>query len=119
MPKHGHLISWVNQGVFLLNSSLTVREKKPGSHIKLGWQKLTDMVIKYINKNCKNIVFMLWGNFAISKKNLIDEDKHLVLTSFHPSGLSAHRGFFGCKHFSKCNKYLSNKNITSINWNII
>jgi|SaaInlStandDraft_1057018.scaffolds.fasta_scaffold01301_19 uracil-DNA glycosylase len=119
MPKHGHLISWVNQGVFLLNSSLTVREKKPGSHIKLGWQKLTDMVIKYINKNCKNIVFMLWGNFAISKKNLIDEDKHLVLTSFHPSGLSAHRGFFGCKHFSKCNKYLSNKNITSITWNII
>jgi len=118
IPKHGNLIKWVEQGVFLLNSSLTVAEGNPGSHLKSGWQKFTTAVLKYINENCKNVVFMLWGNFAKEKCNFVDTNKHYILKAAHPSGLSANRGFYGCKHFSKCNEYLKSKNLIEINWQI-
>ena len=118
IPNHGHLSKWAEQGVFLLNSALTVQHGNAGSHLKLGWQEFTDFVLKYINENYKNIVFILWGNFAKNKGTFIDSNKHCVLTSAHPSGLSAHRGFFGCKHFSKCNIYLESKSLNKINWQI-
>ena len=118
IPKHGHLGKWAEQGVFLLNSALTVEHGNAGSHLNLGWQEFTDSVLKYINENCKNVVFILWGGFAKNKGAYIDSKKHCVLTAVHPSGLSAHRGFFGCKHFSKCNIYLEQKGLNKINWQI-
>lgn len=104
----GDLTYWAKQGVFLLNSCLSVIENKPGSHSKLGWQIFTDFVIKLLSDKKENLVFLLWGSYAISKKNLIS-DKHLILTSPHPSPLSAYRGFLGCKHFSQTNNYLKEK----------
>jgi len=118
VPHHGHLSKWVEQGVFLLNAALTVQEGKAGSHLSAGWQNMTDAVIKHINEKCNNLVFMLWGNFAKNKARLIDSKKHCILKSVHPSGLSAHRGFYGCKHFSKCNKYLKSKGLKEIEWQL-
>lgn len=105
--ENGDLTCWAKQGVLLLNSVLTVRESKANSHAHIiGWEAYTDDVIKQINATQRGVVFMLWGNHAKSKAKLIDATKHLVLTAPHPSPLSAHRGFFGCKHFSKANEYL-------------
>jgi len=118
IPKDGHLGKWSEQGVFLLNASLTVEKGKAGGHLNLGWQQFTDYVLKYINNNYKDVVFILWGNFAKKKCDFIDKKKHNVLRSVHPSGLSANRGFFGCRHFSRCNKYLKSKGLTEINWQV-
>tara|TARA_B100000575_G_scaffold58612_1_gene44324 strand:+ start:5590 stop:6267 length:678 start_codon:yes stop_codon:yes gene_type:complete len=113
--KNGCLKNWASQGVLLLNSSLTVELLKPGSHANIGWHDFICDIVKILSKK-KNIVFMLWGNHAKNFKNFIDEDKNLILTSAHPSPLSAYRGFFGNRHFSKCNEYLIRKNIAAINW---
>lgn len=115
-PNHGNLKSWSKQGVLLLNSILTVEKNKPSSHAKKGWEIFTDYVITVINKNKKNIVFILWGAYAQSKENLIDSNKHLILKAPHPSALSAYRGFFGCNHFSKTNKYLKDSKQKQIKW---
>ena len=113
--KNGCLKNWASQGVLLLNSSLTVELLKPGSHANIGWHDFICDIVQILSKK-KNIVFMLWGNHAKNFKNFIDEDKNLILTSAHPSPLSAYRGFFGNRHFSKCNEYLIRKNIAAINW---
>lgn len=115
IPSHGNLTGWANQGVLLLNATLTVRAGEPGSHQKQGWEQFTDAVIKLISDKKENCVFLLWGNFAKSKINLIDLEKHLVLTAAHPSPLAG-GAFFGSKHFSKTNDYLKSKNISPINW---
>lgn len=112
----GDLTHWAEQGVLLLNASLTVRAHEAGSHQGKGWERFTDECIKYVSAKGSNLVFMLWGNFAISKKALIDADKHLILTSTHPSPFSAHRGFLGSQPFSKCNNYLRQKGKTEISW---
>ena len=114
--QNGNLEAWANQGVFLLNTTLTVEKSKPLSHQDLGWSKFTDKVIALINKELKNIVFILWGSHAQTKKNLIDLNKHHILTSPHPSPLSAHRGFFGSKPFSKTNDFLESKQIDKVTW---
>jgi uracil-DNA glycosylase len=113
---NGNLEFWAEQGVFLLNTTLTVEENKPLSHSKIGWDIFTNQVIKKLNELKSNLVFILWGKFAQSKTDYIDDDKHLVICSPHPSPLSAHRGFFGSKPFSKTNQYLTSKNINKINW---
>jgi uracil-DNA glycosylase len=120
----GDLTKWAQQGVLLLNSVLTVNKQEPASHKNVGWEKFTDRVIKYLSEEKNNLVFILWGNFAISKKNIIDNinstktisTQHLILTSSHPSPFSAHKGFFGSKPFSKTNQFLNSKNIPCINW---
>ena len=116
IPKNGNLVRWANQGVFLLNSVLTVEEGKPDSHKGLGWEIFTDEVIRILNEKKSEVVFILWGSKAISKSELIDKRKHLVLTSVHPSPLSSHRGFFGCKHFSKTNEFLRLVGKSEIQW---
>lgn len=113
-PKHGDLTKWANH-VFLLNSALTVQHKSPGSHMK-EWRHFTRYVLHKINKNCKNVVFMAWGNFAKGILHDIDYKRHLVLQTSHPSPLSAQRGFIGCKHFSNCNDYLEKNGQTKIDW---
>ena len=113
---NGNLEHWAKQGVFLLNTTLTVERSRPLSHQNLGWNIFTDKVISTINKSRENIVFILWGSFAQSKKELIDSNKHLILTAPHPSPLSAHRGFFGSKPFSKTNDFLQSKQIDKVNW---
>ena len=118
IPTHGDLTKWAKQGVFLLNASLTVRAGEPMSHAKIGWSLFTDAVIKKISEQKKHVVFMLWGKFAQEKRVLIDESKHLILRSVHPSPLSAHAGFFGCKHFSKANQYLVSKGIDPVDWQL-
>lgn len=117
-PNHGCLISWAKQGVLLLNTTLTVREHMANSHSKYGWQKFTDRVIKEVNKQNSPVVFLLWGRNAIAKKEFIDESKHLVLTSAHPSPLSAYNGFFGNGHFLKTNEFLREHQKKEINWKI-
>jgi len=112
--KSGDLTPWANQGVFLLNTILTVEKSKPESHKDIGWDIFTDNTIKYLSMSKENLVFMLWGNHAKGKEELIDNDKH----STHPSPFSSYRGFFGCKHFSKCNEYLLNKGLKPIDWRI-
>jgi len=120
----GDLTTWAKRGVLLLNSVLTVNKSEPASHQKIGWEKFTDEVIKYLANEKDNLVFVLWGNFAITKRTIIDElnknkssDKqHLILTSPHPSPFSARKGFFGSKPFSKTNTFLKSKNITEIDW---
>ena len=116
IPKSGNLIGWAQQGVLLLNATLTVRANIAGSHQNKGWEQFTDAVIHKINNNKKHVVFILWGNYAISKGKLIDQSKHLVLTSVHPSPLSASRGFFGNKHFSTANNYLLKNGLQPIDW---
>jgi uracil-DNA glycosylase len=118
IPNHGNLTHWAEQGVFLLNASLTVRAAEPMSHAKIGWALFTDTVIKKISEQKKHVVFMLWGKFAQEKQVLIDQTKHMVLRAAHPSPLSAHAGFFGCKHFSKANQYLVSKGIDPVNWQL-
>lgn len=117
-PNHGDLSSWAKQGVFLLNTSLSVRAQQAGSHFNQGWEIFTDKVIEIINERCQNVVFMLWGAPARKKASMINKTKHLVLEAPHPSPLSAHRGFLGCRHFSKANEYLSENGIEAINWGV-
>lgn len=112
------LSSWAEQGVLLLNSILTVEKDKPLSHKNIGWEDITDNIIKYISDNKKNVVFILWGNNAQKKEKLIDLNKHLVIKSAHPSPLSASRGFFGSKPFSKTNNYLKKNNQSVIDWSL-
>ena len=114
--EDGDLTSWAKDGVLLLNTILTVEEGLPKSHHKLGWEIFTDNIIKYINDNCDEIVFLLWGSPAILKSKLIDEAKHHILTAPHPSPLSSYRGFFGCKHFSRTNEILKSLGKKEINW---
>ncbi|OWF48535.1 Uracil-DNA glycosylase [Mizuhopecten yessoensis] len=118
-PGHGTLIGWAEQGVLLLNSCLTVRQHQANSHKDRGWEKFTDAVISWLNKNMTGLVFILWGSYAQKKGCFIDKKKHCVLQGVHPSPLSAHRGFFGCKHFSKCNSYLEEKGKTPIDWTLM
>jgi uracil-DNA glycosylase len=115
-PSSGNLERWANQGVLLLNATLTVRAHQAGSHQKKGWEDFTDSVISIINKEKENIVFFLWGAYAQKKGESIDRSRHLVLESVHPSPLSASRGFFGNHHFSKCNEYLKQNGIDPVNW---
>ena len=118
-PKNfGNLESWAQQGVLLLNCSLTVVENKPNSHSKIGWQFLTNKIISFLNKKSTPIVFLLWGSFAINKEQLIDNNIHLILKAPHPSPLSAFKGFFGCRHFSKSNYFLSKTKQKPINWQL-
>lgn len=119
MPKnYGCLTKWAKQGVLLLNTTLTVRAHNANSHKDAGWQIFTDNVIKKLNEREKPVVFLLWGSHSIKKKALIDETKHLVLTSVHPSPLSAYRGFFGCGHFKKANDFLADCGETPIDWTV-
>ncbi|MCM1310129.1 MAG: uracil-DNA glycosylase [Bacteroides sp.] len=116
IPDNGDLTRWAKQGVLLLNNSLTVRAHSPASHSNIGWELVTDAAIKALSENRQHLVFILWGSHAQRKLPLIDSSKHLVLTAPHPSPLSAYRGFFGCKHFTKTNDYLKQHNITPILW---
>ncbi|WP_159518669.1 uracil-DNA glycosylase [Sunxiuqinia indica] len=116
IPQSGNLTNWAKQGVLLLNATLTVRAGQAGSHQKKGWEEFTDAVIHKINEQKEHVVFILWGSYAIKKGEFIDQSKHLVLTSVHPSPLSASRGYFGNNHFSKTNAFLSEKNIPEIKW---
>lgn len=116
-PSHGNLTTWAEQGVLLLNTVLTVQQGQAHSHAKLGWETFTDKIIEQINQNNNGCVFILWGAHAQKKGRNIDGNKHLILNGPHPSPLSAYRGFFGCKHFSKANAWLTKKEKTVINWN--
>nr|XP_043613924.1 uracil-DNA glycosylase, mitochondrial [Erigeron canadensis] len=118
IPSHGNLERWAVQGVLLLNAVLTVRQHQANSHAKKGWEQFTDSVIETISKKKSGIVFLLWGNYAQAKSRLIDESKHHVLKAAHPSGLSAHRGFFGCRHFSRTNRILEEADIPLIDWQL-
>ncbi len=120
MPlNYGNLTKWAEQGVLLLNSSLTVRATEPASHSKYGWGEFTDAVIRKLSDNKEHIVFLLWGKFAQDKQHLIDENKHYVLKAAHPSPFSADKGFFGCKHFSKTNTYLMQAGEQPIDWKLL
>lgn len=118
IPSHGYLEDWAREGVLLLNNCLSVRKAQAGSHQKKGWEKLTAKIIELINEHCENVVFILWGGPAQKKGKNIDETKHLVLKSPHPSPLSSYRGFFGSKPFSKANTYLTQNNRKPISWEI-
>lgn len=118
VPNHGSLIHWAEQGVLLLNTILTVREGKPGSHKKLGWEKFTDTIMKKLNERTVPMVFILWGNHAQQKGSFIDSNRHKVIESMHPSPLSAYRGFFGSRPFSQTNQYLASNGLESIDWKI-
>lgn len=119
IPTHGNLTSWAQQGVLLLNASLTVRANEPMSHAKIGWANFTDAVIKTISNEKEKIVFLLWGKFAQEKASLINDSKgHLILQAPHPSPFSADRGFFGCKHFSKTNQFLLSIGKDPIDWSL-
>jgi uracil-DNA glycosylase len=115
---HGCLSSWAEQGVLLLNAVLTVEQGNAGAHQGKGWEQFTDAVIRELNDQRENIVFILWGNYAQKKGSFIDQSKHCVLKSVHPSPLSAHRGFLGSKPFSQCNAYLKSKGLPEINWSL-
>jgi len=115
-PNHGDLSHWASQGVLLLNAFLTVNKSEPASHQKFGWETFTDEVIRTISTQLNGVVFLLWGNFAQQKESLIDSRKHLILKAPHPSPFSAHKGFLGCRHFSKTNDYLKTQNKTCIDW---
>ena len=117
IPQHGDLTSWAQQKILLLNSVLTVEKEKPNSHKELGWDKLTDRIISQLSKR-GNMIFVLWGNVAQSKYHLIDKKENTILSAPHPSPLSAYRGFFGCGHFSKINKILTEKGSGGINWKL-
>ena len=118
IPNNGNLIKWANQGVLLLNSTLTVRAHQANSHKDLGWSILTDNIIKILNARSKPIVFILWGKFAQSKEELITNDRHSIIKSAHPSPFAAHRGFFGSRPFSKTNEFLQKNNFKPIDWQI-
>lgn len=116
IPKSGDLTRWANQGVLLLNATLTVRAHQAGSHQKKGWETFTDAVIKTVSAQKENVVFLLWGAYAQHKAELIDKSKHFILESVHPSPLSASRGFFGNHHFTRANEFLKTKGLTPIQW---
>ncbi len=116
IPASGDLTRWANQGVLLLNATLTVRAHQAGSHQNQGWEVFTDSVIETISKETEHVVFILWGSFAQKKANLIDAQKHCILKAPHPSPLSSYRGFFGCHHFTKANDYLVSKGKERIVW---
>lgn len=118
IPNNGNLIKWADQGVLLLNSTLTVRAHQANSHKDIGWSILTDNIIKLLNDREKPIVFLLWGKFAQSKESLITNKRHLIIKSAHPSPFAAHRGFFGSKPFSKTNDFLIKNNMSPIDWQI-
>jgi uracil-DNA glycosylase len=118
VPAHGNLVKWADQGVLLLNATLTVRENQAASHQNKGWETFTDAVISKLSELKNNLVFVLWGNYAIAKKILIDESKHHILTATHPSPFSAHKGFFGCRHFSRINEILAKSGKEPIEWRI-
>ena len=118
IPKHGTLTRWAEQGVLLLNTVLTVEQGKAHSHAKWGWETFTDAVIDAVNRHQQGVVFLLWGSHAQKKGMHIDTSKHHVLSAPHPSPLSAHRGFLGCKHFSQTNQLLSSQNKSPINWQV-
>ena len=118
IPNHGELVSWAKNGVMLINSVLTVREGQAGSHRNRGWEIFTDRAISLLNEKETPTVFILWGNYARAKKGLITNKNHLILEAPHPSPLSAHNGFFGCRHFSKCNDFLRSKGLKEIDWTI-
>lgn len=117
-PAHGFLKKWANQGVLLLNTSLSVERGKPQSHAHIGWTQFTDTVIKKLNQHPHPLVFLLWGSHAKNKRPLIDEKKHLVLLAAHPSPFSAHNGFLGCRHFSKANAFLQEHGRQPIDWQL-
>jgi uracil-DNA glycosylase len=119
IPTHGNLESWAAQGVFMLNTVLTVAAGQAASHQKQGWEQFTDKVIHLINESCPNVVFMLWGSYAQKKAGFVDQQKHLVLKAPHPSPLSAHRGFLGCQHFSQANQWLQAKGLAAIQWDSV
>jgi len=118
IPEHGYLQSWAEQGVFLLNTVLTVEQGQAHSHKHLGWEQFTDNVIAHINEHCEGVVFILWGTHAQKKGKSINSARHHILKGPHPSPLSAHRGFFGCKHFSKTNELLLAQGKKPINWQV-
>jgi uracil-DNA glycosylase len=118
VPLNGNLTPWADQGVLLLNATLTVRENQAGSHQNHGWESFTDAAIKLLSQQRTGLIFMLWGNFAIAKRSLIDTSRHHILTSVHPSPLSAFRGFLGCRHFSQVNSLLRQQGSDEINWNL-
>lgn len=118
IPNHGNLSHWAEQGILMLNTSLTVQANQANSHSKIGWQIFTDAVIKKVSDAKQNVVFVLWGGNARSKANLIDTSKHLILQSAHPSPLSAHNGFWGNHHFSSINNYLQNHGLQAIDWQV-
>lgn len=117
VPDHGDLSAWAAQGVLLLNASLTVRESAAGSHARIGWQLFTDAVIRTVSRECDGVVFLLWGNFAKSKAELIDASRHHVLTAIHPSPLGR-GGFFGCNHFNLTNQFLTKEGKSAIDWQV-
>jgi uracil-DNA glycosylase len=117
-PAHGNLTAWADQGVLLLNAVLTVEQSKAGAHQGKGWETFTDRVVALLNEQRKHLVFLLWGSYAQKKGALIDRNKHLVLTSPHPSPLSAYRGFIGNGHFSQANLYLQKNGLEPINWQL-
>lgn len=118
IPQHGYLVDWAKQGVLLLNTVLTVEQGKAHSHANIGWEQFTDKVIHQLNQHRENLVFLLWGSHAQKKGQFIDRTRHCVLTAPHPSPLSAHRGFLGCRHFSKTNDYLRQQGIEQIEWQL-
>ncbi len=118
IPKHGNLMEWAEQGVLLLNTVLTVEKSKAHSHAKIGWETLTDRLISELNEKREQLVFLLWGAHAQKKGAKIDRNRHLVLTSVHPSPLSAYRGFFECGHFTQTNQYLEENGLSPIDWAI-
>ncbi|MDI3527496.1 MAG: uracil-DNA glycosylase [Tenuifilum sp.] len=118
IPNHGNLEKWARQGVLLLNATLTVRANQAGSHQNKGWETFTDAAIKAVSEKHSGIVFLLWGNYAQAKSIIIDQNKHFILKAPHPSPLSASRGFFGCKHFSKTNRLLTSIGKEPIDWTL-
>lgn len=117
-PTHGNLEHWAEQGVLLLNASLTVEAHQANSHAKIGWHQFTDAVIRKVSDECEAVVFMLWGKFAQGKAELIDKKEHHLLMAAHPSPFSADHGFFGCRHFSKANHWLEKKDLAPIDWSL-
>ncbi|MFH2143510.1 MAG: uracil-DNA glycosylase [Bacteroidota bacterium] len=118
IPTHGNLEKWAKQGVLLLNATLTVRANTAGSHQRKGWEQFTDSIIRRTSDLKKNLVFILWGRYAHEKELLIDTSKHYILKAAHPSPFSAYNGFFGCKHFSKTNEYLTQNGLSEIDWRV-
>ena len=119
VPKRSNLTKWAGQGVLLINAILTVRANEPASHQNKGWEKFTDAVIRNLSERRKNLVFLLWGNYAQAKESLIDSSRHYILKAAHPSPLSASRGFFGCKHFSRVNEILAEQGLNGIDWGLV
>ncbi|MCV6624371.1 MAG: uracil-DNA glycosylase [Cellvibrionaceae bacterium] len=118
IPNHGCLQSWADQGVLLLNATLSVQQANAGSHQKKGWEQFTDRIVALLNEQREGLVFLLWGSYAQKKGRIIDANRHCVLKSVHPSPLSAHRGFLGCGHFSATNQYLQQRGQSPINWSV-